>query len=312
MALGVALDDAHYTVNSYLESPANSTDLSGIISCEDASNSLKLVNSLRAATHFALDGANAKMIEIDPFEQLKSETANVRLMNTMFKPTLTRDLCTLQSASKESGRKHDQNKFTARKKGEFISFESTICDFYRLNSSSVDEYTYVKTDEPGYTNTSTGYYLDTNVFEFESMYTRCGIAASTSGSSTMVAKMCYLVPASNISWIPHDVYDISKRNVDIVKELIGALPRAHSLITCEYLLKEKTNDGKHSIGLRKTEEKLKMAVKMAVLMWGGMLTTAICFFSMWIILMIALQRLRNEELMIDSSQFDPEKAGYEY
>jgi len=28
--------------------------------------------------------------------------------------------------------------------------------------------------------------------------------------------------------------------------------------------------------------------------------------------MVALQRLRNEDLMIDGDTFDPEKAGYDY
>jgi len=39
--------------------------------------------------------------------------------------------------------------------------------------------------------------------------------------------------------------------------------------------------------------------------------TGIAFFCMWIILMVAVHRLRHEDLMIDGDSFDPEKAGYE-
>ena len=53
--------------------------------------------------------------------------------------------------------------FTMRSDETSKSFEATTCDFYRHNSSSVAEVTYVKTDEPGYIDASSGYYLDTNV-----------------------------------------------------------------------------------------------------------------------------------------------------
>jgi hypothetical protein len=64
-------------------------------------------------------------------------------------------------------------------------------------------------------------------------------------------------------------------------------------------------------GLWKTEERLESSIKTAILMWTGVLITGVAFFCMWIILMVAVQRLRNEDLMIDGDSFDPEKAGYE-
>ena len=69
-ALGVALDDAHFMVDKYLISPKN-VDVSAIVTCADASTSLKVVNELRAATYSTINGANEKMIQIDPFDVMK-------------------------------------------------------------------------------------------------------------------------------------------------------------------------------------------------------------------------------------------------
>ena len=68
---------------------------------------------------------------------------------------------------------------TARSGETFTSFEETTCDFYRHNSSSVEEITYVKTDEPGYEDDSSAYYLDTSVYDFETKYTRCPLGRPT-------------------------------------------------------------------------------------------------------------------------------------
>ena len=385
-ALGVALDDAHFTVNEYLTSPKN-VDVSAIVTCADASTSLKVVNELRAATYSTINSANEKMVQIDPFEVMKAENAPVRLMNAMFKPVFTSTLCasaasdtrtgtagnkiveiegdgeevddddhdsenshsshsnssSSSSHSSSSGRDDDDDAknrkkqrrfqrrrellhdkstqtgrydFTARSGETFTSFEETTCDFYRHNSSSVEEITYVKTDEPGYVDDSSAYYLDTNVYDFETKYTRCALAAST--ETTVFAARCFLVESSNDPWIPYDTYDAVEANVKLARDLIESLPKAHSLVTCEYLWADpnkdkpkKEREAAELAGLRKTEERLQSSVKTATLMWTGVFMTGIAFFCMWIILMVAVHRLRHEDLMIDGDSFDPEKAGYE-
>ena len=374
-ALGVALDDAHFMVDKYLISPKN-VDVSAIVTCADASTSLKVVNELRAATYSTINGANEKMIQIDPFDVMKEETSPVRLMNAMFRPVPTSDLCASEtdmksadivdgidteddannsnhssSSSSSSSNIHsssnsdssvddeannDEEKkrrqrqrrllhaspietgryeFTMRSDETSKSFEATTCDFYRHNSSSVAEVTYVKTDEPGYIDASSGYYLDTNVYDFETTHTRCDLAAST--ETTVFANRCFLVESSDDPWIPYDTYDAVKSHVEIAKELIRSLPKAHLLVTCEYLWLDPNKDsqseaeGEALSGLWKTEERLESSIKTAILMWTGVLITGVAFFCMWIILMVAVQRLRNEDLMIDGDSFDPEKAGYE-
>ena len=385
-ALGVALDDAHFTVNEYLTSPKN-VDVSAIVTCADASTSLKVVNEVRAATYSTINSANEKMVQIDPFEVMKAENAPVRLMNAMFKPVFTSTLCasaasdtrtgtagnkiveiegdgeevddddhdsenshsshsnssSSSSHSSSSGRDDDDDAknrkkqrrfqrrrellhdkstqtgrydFTARSGETFTSFEETTCDFYRHNSSSVEEITYVKTDEPGYVDDSSAYYLDTNVYDFETKYTRCALAAST--ETTVFAARCFLVESSNDPWIPYDTYDAVEANVKLARDLIESLPKAHSLVTCEYLWADpnkdkpkKEREAAELTGLRKTEERLQSSVKTATLMWAGVFMTGIAFFCMWIILMVAVHRLRHEDLMIDGDSFDPEKAGYE-
>ena len=379
-ALGVALDDAHFTVNEYLTSPKN-VDVSAIVTCADASTSLKVVNELRAATYSTINSANEKMVQIDPFEVMKAENAPVRLMNAMFKPVFTSTLCASAASDTRTGtagnkiveiegdgeevddddhdsenshsshsnssssssrdddddaknRKkqrrfqrrrellHDKSTqtgrydFTARSGETFTSFEETTCDFYRHNSSSVEEITYVKTDEPGYVDDSSAYYLDTNVYDFETKYTRCALAAST--ETTVFANRCFLVESSNDPWIPYDTYDAVEANVKLARDLIESLPKAHSLVTCEYLWADpnkdkpkKEREAAELAGLRKTEERLQSSVKTATLMWTGVFMTGIAFFCMWIILMVAVHRLRHEDLMIDGDSFDPEKAGYE-
>ena len=383
-ALGVALDDAHFTVNEYLTSPKN-VDVSAIVTCADASTSLKVVNELRAATYSTINSANEKMVQIDPFEVMKAENAPVRLMNAMFKPVSTSTLCASAASDTRTGtagnkiveiegdgeevddddhdsenshsshsnsshsshssssrdddddaknRKkqrrfqrrrellHDKSTqtgrydFTARSGETFTSFEETTCDFYRHNSSSVEEITYVKTDEPGYVDDSSAYYLDTNVYDFETKYTRCTLAAST--ETTVFANRCFLVKSSNDPWIPYDTYDAVEANVKLARDLIESLPKAHSLVTCEYLWADpnkdkpkKEREAAELAGLRKTEERLQSSVKTATLMWTGVFMTGIAFFCMWIILMVAVHRLRHEDLMIDGDSFDPEKAGYE-
>jgi hypothetical protein len=329
-ALGVALDDAHYTVKSYLNSPSD-VDISTIATCADAAKSLKLVNELRAATYYAISGANVKLLEIDPFESMKLQTSSTRLMNAMFEPKLTSELCNSSSSSSSlnllerrrrslSKRRKmrrnllddDRNEQTARSKETFESFESTVCNFYNQNSSSVAKYTYVKTKEPGYINqTSGGYYMDTNAFNFNETYTRCTLAQST--DTTTFASRCFLVESSDDPWIPYDTYDFAKNNIDVARELIKVLPKAHSLVTCEYLWEDQSNkDSSEKTGLSKTEERLEKSVQAAIAMWTGEFITALSFVCMWIILMVALQRLRNEDLMIDGDTFDPEKAGYDY
>ena len=387
-ALGVALDDAHFTVNEYLTSPKN-VDVSAIVTCADASTSLKVVNELRAATYSTINSANEKMVQIDPFEVMKAENAPVRLMNAMFKPVFTSTLCasaasdtrtgtagnkiveiegdgeevddddhdsennhsshsnsshsSSSSSSSSSSRDDDDDAknrkkqrrfqrrrellhdkstqtgrydFTVRSGETFTSFEETTCDFYRHNSSSVEEITYVKTDEPGYVDDSSAYYLDTNVYDFETKYTRCALAAST--ETTVFANRCFLVESSNDPWIPYDTYDAVEANVKLARDLIESLPKAHSLVTCEYLWADpnkdkpkKEREAAELAGLRKTEERLQSSVKTATLMWTGVFMTGIAFFCMWIILMVAVHRLRHEDLMIDGDSFDPEKAGYE-
>ena len=381
-ALGVALDDAHFTVNEYLTSPKN-VDVSAIVTCADASTSLKVVNELRAATYSTINSANEKMVQIDPFEVMKAENAPVRLMNAMFKPVFTSTLCASaasdtrtgtagniveiegdgeevddddhdsennhsshnnsshsshsSSSSRDDDAKntkkqrrfqrrrellHDKSTqtgrydFTARSGETFTSFEETTCDFYRHNSSSVEEITYVKTDEPGYVDDSSAYYLDTNVYDFETKYTRCALAAST--ETTVFAARCFLVESSNDPWIPYDTYDAVEANVKLARDLIESLPKAHSLVTCEYLWADpnkdkpkKEREAAELTGLRKTEDRLQSSVKTATLMWTGVFMTGIAFFCMWIILMVAVHRLRHEDLMIDGDSFDPEKAGYE-
>ena len=373
-ALGVALDDAHFMVDKYLISPKN-VDVSAIVTCADASTSLKVVNKLRAATYSTINGANEKMIQIDPFDVMKEETSPVRLMNAMFRPVSTSDLCASETDMKKSAdivdgidteddannnnhsssssnihsssnsdssggdeANNDEEKkrrrrrrrrrllhdspietgryeFTMRSDETSKSFEATTCDFYRHNSSSVAEVTYVKTDEPGYIDASSGYYLDTNVYDFETTHTRCDLAAST--ETTVFANRCFLVESSDDPWIPHDTYDAVKSHVEIAKELIRSLPKAHLLVTCEYLWLDPNKDSQSEAerealsGLWKTEERLESSIKTAILMWTGVLITGVAFFCMWIILMVAVQRLRNEDLMIDGDSFDPEKAGYE-
>ena len=373
-ALGVALDDAHFMVDKYLISPKN-VDVSAIVTCADASTSLKVVNELRAATYSTINGANEKMIQIDPFDVMKEETSPVRLMNAMFRPVSTSDLCASETDMKKSAdivdgidteddannnnhsssssnihsssnsdssggdeANNDEEKkrrrrrrrrrllhdspietgryeFTMRSDETSKSFEATTCDFYRHNSSSVAEVTYVKTDEPGYIDASSGYYLDTNVYDFETTHTRCDLAAST--ETTVFANRCFLVESSDDPWIPHDTYDAVKSHVEIAKELIRSLPKAHLLVTCEYLWLDPNKDSQSEAerealsGLWKTEERLESSIKTAILMWTGVLITGVAFFCMWIILMVAVQRLRNEDLMIDGDSFDPEKAGYE-
>jgi hypothetical protein len=358
-ALGVALDDAHFIVDEYLKSP-ESVDVSAIVTCADASTSLKVVNELRAATYSTINSANEKMIQIDPFDVMKAENAPVRLMNAMFKPVFTSSLCASLASDSKGGNiveieeldhdredshshssgsgdddedgddkkrrrrelLHDKSTqngrydFTARSEKPYKSFEATICDFFRYNSSSVAEITYVKTDEPGYVDVSSEYYLDTNVYDFETTYTRCALAAST--ETTVFANRCFLVESSNDPWIPYDTYDAVEANVQLARNLIESLPKAHSLVTCEYLWadphKDKTKKERETAeltGLWKTEERLQSSVKIAVLMFTGILITGVAFFCMWIILMVAVQRLRHEDLMIDGDSFDPEKAGYE-
>ena len=381
-ALGVALDDAHFTVNEYLTSPKN-VDVSAIVTCADASTSLKVVNELRAATYFTIKSANEKMIQIDPYYVMKAENASVRLLNAMFRPELTSTLCASaasdtrtgtagniveiegdgeevddddhdsenshsshsnsshsshsSSSSRDDDAKntkkqrrfqrrrellHDKSTqtgrydFTARSGETFTSFEETTCDFYRHNSSSVEEITYVKTDEPGYVDDSSAYYLDTNVYDFETKYTRCASEAST--ETTEFAARCFLVESSNDPWIPYDTYDAVEANVKLARDLIESLPKAHSLVTCEYLWADpnkdkpkKEREAAELTGLRKTEDRLQSSVKTATLMWTGVFMTGIAFFCMWIILMVAVHRLRHEDLMIDGDSFDPEKAGYE-
>lgn len=358
-ALGVALDDAHFIVDEYLKSP-ESVDVSAIVTCADASTSLKVVNELRAATYSTINSANEKMIQIDPFDVMKAENAPVRLMNAMFKPVFTSSLCASLASDSKGGNiveieeldhdredshshssgsgdddedgddkkrrrrelLHDKSTqtgrydFTARSEKPYKSFEATICDFFRYNSSSVAEITYVKTDEPGYVDVSSEYYLDTNVYDFETTYTRCALAAST--ETTVFANRCFLVESSNDPWIPYDTYDAVEANVQLARNLIESLPKAHSLVTCEYLWadphKDKTKKERETAeltGLWKTEERLQSSVKTAVLMFTGVLITGVAFFCMWIILMVAVQRLRHEDLMIDGDSFDPEKAGYE-
>ena len=386
-ALGVALDDAHFTVNEYLTSPKN-VDVSAIVTCADASTSLKVVNELRAATYFTINSANEKMIQIDPYYVMKAENASVRLLNAMFRPELTSTLCASAASDTRTGTAgniveiegdgeevddddhdsenshsshsnssnsshsssssrdddddgddakntkkqrrfqrrrellHDKSTqtgrydFTARSGETFTSFEETTCDFYRHNSSSVEEITYVKTDEPGYVDDSSAYYLDTNVYDFETKYTRCALAAST--ETTKFAAQCFLVESSNDPWIPYDTYDAVEANVKLARDLIESLPKAHSLVTCEYLWADpnkdkpkKEREAAELTGLRKTEDRLQSSVKTATLMWTGVFMTGIAFFCMWIILMVAVHRLRHEDLMIDGDSFDPEKAGYE-
>ena len=386
-ALGVALDDAHFTVNEYLTSPKN-VDVSAIVTCADASTSLKVVNELRAATYFTIKSANEKMIQIDPYYVMKAENASVRLMNAMFRPEFTSTLCASAASDTRTGTAgniveiegdgeevddddhdsenshsshsnssnsshsssssrdddddgddakntkkqrrfqrrrellHDKSTqtgrydFTARSGETFTSFEETTCDFYRHNSSSVEEITYVKTDEPGYVDDSSAYYLDTNVYDFETKYTRCASEAST--ETTEFAARCFLVESSNDPWIPYDTYDAVEANVKLARDLIESLPKAHSLVTCEYLWADpnkdkpkKEREAAELTGLRKTEDRLQSSVKTATLMWTGVFMTGIAFFCMWIILMVAVHRLRHEDLMIDGDSFDPEKAGYE-
>ncbi|CAL6295113.1 unnamed protein product [Bathycoccus prasinos] len=306
-ALGVALDDAHFTVNEYLTSPKN-VDVSAIVTCADASTSLKVVNELRAATYSTMNSANEKMVQIDPFEVMKAENAPVRLMNAMFKPVFTSTLCASAASDTRTG--------TAGNIVEIEGDGEEVDDDDHDSENNHSKITYVKTDEPGYVDDSSAYYLDTNVYDFETKYTRCPWAAST--ETTVFAARCFLVESSNDPWIPYDTYDAVEANVKLARDLIESLPKAHSLVTCEYLWADpnkdkpkKEREAAELAGLRKTEERLQSSVKTATLMWTGVFMTGIAFFCMWIILMVAVHRLRHEDLMIDGDSFDPEKAGYE-
>ena len=69
---------AHFTVHEYLTSPKN-VDVSAIVTCADASTSLKVVTISRVLTYFYHKYANKKMVQIDPFEVMKAEKCSGKI-----------------------------------------------------------------------------------------------------------------------------------------------------------------------------------------------------------------------------------------
>ena len=122
----------------------------------------------------------------------------------------------------------------------------------------------------------------------------------------MFAARCFLVESSNDPWIPYDTYDAVEANE--AGERFNRVLAENAFVGDVRVLmggpnKDKPKKGREAAeltGLRKTEERLQSSVKTATLMWSGVFMTGIAFFCMWIILMVAVHRLRQTS-MIDET-----------
>ena len=95
--------------------------------------------------------------------------------------------------------------------------------------------------------------------------------------------------------VAYDAYDEFVRNFDILSKWIDLADSISDFITCQFVQSETAD----------ITATLTTVVDALKILWGGFLMLGMSYFSLWVILLVAVSRLANPQLNVDSDEYDP-------
>lgn len=95
--------------------------------------------------------------------------------------------------------------------------------------------------------------------------------------------------------VASDVYDEFERWFDDLSKMIGILDPISDFVTCQFVQSETAD----------ITATLTTVVDALKILWGGFLMLGMSYFSLWVILLVAVSRLANPQLNVDSDEYDP-------
>ena len=95
--------------------------------------------------------------------------------------------------------------------------------------------------------------------------------------------------------VASDVYDEFETYFDKLAKWIDLSDSLSDFATCEFVRSE-------TVDINAT---LTTVVDALKILWGGFLMLGMSYFSLWVILLVAVSRLANPQLNVDSDEYDP-------
>ena len=95
--------------------------------------------------------------------------------------------------------------------------------------------------------------------------------------------------------VASDFYDEFERIFDILSKWISLVDPINDFITCRFVQSETAD----------ITATLTTVVDALKILWGGFLMLGMSYFSLWVILLVAVSRLANPQLNVDSDEYDP-------
>jgi hypothetical protein len=95
--------------------------------------------------------------------------------------------------------------------------------------------------------------------------------------------------------VASDAYDEFETYFDILSKWIDLADSLTGFATCEFVRSE-------TVDINAT---LTTVVDALKILWGGFLMLGMSYFSLWVILLVAVSRLANPQLNVDSDEYDP-------
>ena len=95
--------------------------------------------------------------------------------------------------------------------------------------------------------------------------------------------------------VASDVYDEFETYFDKLAKWIDLSDSLSDFATCEFVQSE-------TVDINAT---LTTVVDALKILWGGFLMLGMSYFSLWVILLVAVSRLANPQLNVDSDEYDP-------
>ena len=95
--------------------------------------------------------------------------------------------------------------------------------------------------------------------------------------------------------VASDAYDEFETYFDKLAKLVDLADSLTGFATCEFVRSE-------TVDINAT---LTTVVDALKILWGGFLMLGMSYFSLWVILLVAVSRLANPQLNVDSDEYDP-------
>ena len=121
-------------------------------------------------------------------------------------------------------------------------------------------------------------------------YTKCNF--TTAQLATDAGKSC------GQNQVASDAYDDFAALFNNLGYVLAVEDSVGQLITCDFVQSETAE----------ITSTLHTVVDALKILWGGFLMLGMSYFVMWVILLVAVSRIANPQLNVDSGEYDPQWA----